>query len=126
LDKIDQPRGAQIKAAISSVENVIAIITSSMTSDSSLLRELNYARREGVRVLPVAGELFLDKLPQWLRKYSFFELTRDWGALLQQLRVPYRRIRVPFIAPQLPQLYVNRPDLVEVAYERLLSTQGEK
>jgi hypothetical protein len=115
----------EIKSAISSVESVVAVMTPSVETSPWVLRELNYARREGVRVLPVmAGDLRFQSLPLWLRKYHFFDLRQDWGPFLHQLRVPYRKVRVPFMAPELTQFYVDRELREQICGQLLAPIQG--
>ena len=91
--------------------------------------EWRYARQRGVCVYPVKGvadaELDYDSLPRWMRKAHFFDLEREWDTFVHYLKTPCQAPRVPFMAPDLPQGYVERPDLIERVTAKLLGEVRE-
>lgn len=119
----------QIKKAITSVETVIVVLTTAALASKWIIRELDLARRHGIRIFPVTGNIDLgslaERLPAWLRKRHVIELKQGWELLLQQLRVPYQKVPVPFMAPEKSDSYVERPNLHHRVRELLLSSDRQ-
>ena len=97
--------------------------------DEPLFRELRQAWRDGTRVLPVAhrGDKpnVVEKRPRWLRKQHVFDVDAERDALVNQLRLPYQRRRVPFMAPHLEPTYVSRSALENEIRGRLFHPKPE-
>ncbi|HYE76193.1 MAG TPA: tetratricopeptide repeat protein, partial [Blastocatellia bacterium] len=74
-----------------------------------------YARQQGIATLIVSQGWTLDEVekqwcPRWIRDAHCYELNRDWEALIRLLQSPPPTARVPFMAPDLPSNYVDRPE----------------
>jgi WD40 repeat protein len=103
----------QITDAIDTVEFLI-LIMSPGAMDSPVVRdEWRYARQRGVCVYPVqcgAGkELDFSRLPHWMKKAHFFDLSKEWESFIRHLRGKCNAPRVPFMAPSLTGTFVQRP-----------------
>ncbi len=100
----------QITEAIEAVEFLILLMTPAAVESGNVEKEWRYARQQGVCVYPVkGGELQLGKMPRWMRKAHFFDAEKEWPTLLGHLRHGCERRRVPFMAPELPVHFVERP-----------------
>ena len=79
--------------------------------------------------IPVKGvadnELDYNSLPQWMRKAHFFDLDREWDTFINYLKSPCYAIRVPFMAPDLPEGFVEDHALTEHLFAQLLDTSRE-
>jgi WD40 repeat protein len=103
----------QIAEALDVVEFLVLVMTPAALASPIARKEWRYARQRGVCVYPVqsGGDRQIDfgLLPQWMRKAHFFDLTREWDTFIHHLRSPCHAARVPFMAPDLPKPYVDRP-----------------
>ena len=103
----------QITDAIDSVEFLILVVTPAAIASGTVQKEWRYARQQGVCVYPVKGapdaELQFGRMPRWMRKAHFFDLEKEWPTFLAHLRKGCDRRRVPFMAPDLPPHFVQRP-----------------
>jgi hypothetical protein len=108
----------QITEALDAVEFLVLVMTPAALSSPIARKEWRYARQRGVYVYPVKGapdsELGYDALPKWMSKAHFFGLTREWDTFVHYLKSPGRVARVTFMAPDLPEGYVERPALLEM------------
>jgi len=114
----------QITDAIEQVEFMIMVLTpAAMTSDVAR-KEWRYARQQGVRVCPVMGvppsQLDTRALPSWMRKVHFYDLDKEWNTFVGFLNSASRDNRVPFMAPDLRDDYVQRPAEFEALLSALL------
>jgi WD40 repeat protein len=104
----------QLAEAIDSVEFLVLVMTPSSMQSEMVRREWRYARQQGVCVYPVKGapdsELRFTDLPRWMSKAHFFDIDREWESLVSHLRKGCDTARVPFMAPDLPENFVNRPE----------------
>jgi MinD-like ATPase involved in chromosome partitioning or flagellar assembly len=125
---LEPPAGA--RRLPDSVESIIFVLTAGALMDQALLRELRQARRDGTRIWPVAhpgdSRQVVNNLPRWLRKQHIFDIDAERDSLIQQLRLPYERRRVPFMAPQLRPTYVPRVALEDSIRTRLFSATPER
>jgi WD40 repeat protein len=102
----------QIAEAIERSEFLALVMTPAAVQSEVVRREWLYARGEGVCVYPVIGApgLNFDVLPRWMRKANFYDLEREWDKFIGHLRAGCRVDRVPFMAPDMPGTYVDRPE----------------
>ena len=115
----------QITEAIDSVEFLILIVTPASIASGNVQKEWRYARQEGVCVYPVKGapdsELQFAKMPRWMGKAHFFDLKKEWHTFLAHLRKGCDTPRVPFMAPDLPPHFVERPQEYKALKSLLLT-----
>jgi hypothetical protein len=92
-------------------------------------KEWRYARQRGVCIYPVKGvpdnELDYGSLPGWMGKAHFFDLDREWRTFINYLKSPCHATHVPFMAPDLPEGFINRPILSEQLLNQLLDANRE-
>jgi TIR domain len=104
----------QITDAIDSVEFLVLVMTPAAIESGNVQREWRYARQQGVCVYPVKGapdaELRFEKMPRWMSKAQSFDLEKEGPAFLAHLRKGCDKRRVPFMAPDLPPHFVQRPN----------------
>jgi len=116
----------QIEDAINQVEYMVLVMTRQAMSSETARKEWRYARQQGVSVLPVKGaadhSLHFASLPRWMQKVHFTDPANphEWQRLLQQLRSPCQITRVPFMAPDLAEGFVQRPAELDTLRRQLL------
>ncbi|HEY6345987.1 MAG TPA: TIR domain-containing protein [Bryobacteraceae bacterium] len=119
----------QITAAIDSVEFVVLIMTPAAIASGSVEKEWRHARERGVCVYPVKGapdsQLQFEKMPRWMSKAHFFDLEKEWPTFVAHLRRGCVPPRVPFMAPDLPPNFIQRPEEYR-ALKDLLLTGGNQ
>lgn len=114
IEDLEGGRGwwRQITEAIDQVQYLLLVMTPGAAVSTFCRKEWRYARNQGVGVVPVlVADQAVDfaALPRWMAKIHFFSLSDHWEALLRQLRSPAHVPRVPFMAPDLPDGFVERP-----------------
>jgi hypothetical protein len=102
----------QLTEAIDSVEFLVLVMTASSMQSETVRKEWRYARQQGVCVYPVKGapDLKFSDLPRWMSKSHFFDIDKEWESFVAHLRKGCDTPRVPFMAPDLPQNFTERPD----------------
>jgi WD40 repeat protein len=119
----------QIAEALDSVDFLILILTAEAVHSPVVRQEWRYARQRGVCIYPVNGmtdtELDYRSLPKWMSKVHFFDLDHEWDTFVNYLKSPCLAARVPFMAPDLPVGYVERPGLTERLLEFLIGKSHE-
>jgi hypothetical protein len=89
---------------------MVLVMSEATLHSEPVRKEWRYARQQGVCVYPVkAAEFDFAELPQWMSSVHFFDLEKEWPTFLQYLRSPAYPVRVPFMAPDLPMNFVERP-----------------
>jgi WD40 repeat protein len=115
----------QIEKAIDSVEFLILVMTPAAIASGSVQREWRYARQVGVCVYPVKGapdpDLGFPRMPRWMSKAHFYDLDKEWPTFLAHLRKGCDTPRVPFMAPDVPPLFVQRPTEFDALKNLLLT-----
>jgi WD40 repeat protein len=119
----------QIAEALDSVDFLILILTPAAVHSPVVRQEWRYARQRGVCVYPVKGvtdtELDYRSLPKWMGKAHIFDLDREWDTFVNYLKSPCHAARVPFMAPDLPESYVERSELTERVLALLIDKSHE-
>jgi WD40 repeat protein len=119
----------QITDALDSVQFLVLVMTPGALRSAIARKEWRYARQRGVCVYPVKGvpDEVLDyaSLPNWMRKAHFFDLDREWDTFIHHLKSPCQAARVPFMAPDLADGFVERPGLIEALLGELLDSRRE-
>ena len=114
----------QIVAAIKAVEYLVLYITEAALASDTVRKEWRLARQEGVCVIPVFGSQKPDisNLPQWMRKDHFVDPEDDeqWRLFVRTLESPCQTARVPFMAGDLPEDFVARPNELDALTAALL------
>jgi WD40 repeat protein len=120
----DIPWWRQITEALNVVPAMVLVLTPAALRSPYVSKEWRYARQQGVRVLPVKGipddQLDIATVPRWMSKVHWYDAEREWHSVLRVLRHPERPPRVPFMAPDLPRDYVQRPEEFAVLKSLLL------
>jgi WD40 repeat protein len=115
----------QITDAIDSVEFLILLMTPAAIRSGTVQREWRYARQQGVCVYPVKGapdkQLKFEQMPRWMSKAHFYDPDAEWPTFLAHLRKGCDTPRVPFMAPDVPPLFVQRPAEFEALKNLLLT-----
>ncbi len=118
----------QITEALDKVEILIMVMTPAAMQSEVAAKEWRYARQQGVRVCPVmegVPNLDFDVLPNWMRKAHCYDLDREWETFISFLQSAGKDNRVPFMAPDLPATYVERPVQFAAIISRLLDESRE-
>jgi WD40 repeat protein len=118
----------QVTEAIDSVEFLVLVVTSGALESSNVEREWRYARQQGVCVYPIKGAadaaIPFAKMPRWMMKAHLYDLDREWSTFLGHLRKGCDQPRVPFMAPDLPPYFVERPEKFAELKKLLLSGES--
>lgn len=119
----------QIEEALDAVEYLILVMTPGALESPITRKEWRYARQQGVCICPVEGPPGLkpdfDAMPQWMRKAHFYDLDRMWDLFISRLKGPCEAVRVPFMAPDMPEGFVQRPEEFGQLLEQLLDPNRE-
>lgn len=103
----------QIVDALQHATFMVLVLTPAAICSPSVRREWRLARQRGVCVYPVLGipGLSLELMPRWMREAHAYDPSIDeqWERLLNDLMTTPRATRVPFMAEQLPEGFVDRP-----------------
>ena len=101
----------QITDAIDAVQFLVLVMTPEAMESEVVRKEWRYARQQGVCIYPVraAPDLDFDRLPRWMRDAHFYDLDREWETFVRHLKSPCQATHVPFMAPDLPEGFVQRP-----------------
>ncbi len=106
---------------------MVLVLTPGALASTWVKKETLYARQRGVRVIPIREPGHASSgISAWIRELQIVTLTFDsidrehWAQLLHDLQHPRPINRVPFLAPDLPESYVNRPEKLAPAKELLL------
>jgi WD40 repeat protein len=118
----------QIEAALDQVRFLLIVMTPATMRSEMTRKEWRYARQRGVNVYPIKGcpdaELDYAGLPNWMRKAHFFDLEKEWETFVNYLKSDRRPPRVPFMAPDFPEGFVQRPREFEQLIVQLLEEKG--
>ena len=118
----------QITDAIDSVDFLVLVMTPSAMTSEMVRKEWRYARQQGVCVYPVKAasdaSLGFASLPRWMSRAHFFDLEKEWPSFVGHLRAGCHTPRVPFMAPDLPANFVQRPAEFEALKAQLLQSGG--
>lgn len=103
----------QITGALDRVQFLVIVMTPAALQSEITRKEWRYARQQGVCVYPIKGvpdsELDYNSLPNWMRKRHFFDLDKEWETFVNRLKSPCHATRVPFMATELVEGFVQRP-----------------
>jgi hypothetical protein len=112
----------QITDTLDVAQFLILIMTPAALQSPITCKEWRYAHQQGVCVYTVIrvprAAIDFTSLPRWMSKAHFFDLEREWETFVNHLKCPCQAARVPFMAPELPDRFVERPAL----FERLVQT----
>lgn len=106
----------QIEEAIRAVEYLLLVMTPGALRSDVVRKEWRFARQEGRCVIPVLADPSLPgsdafkALPGWMRRAHFVDTEgpEQWTRLLRTLETPYEVRRVPFMAGDRPEGYIER------------------
>jgi WD40 repeat protein len=120
----------QIVDALRVVDYMVLLATPTSMASPIVEREWRQARQEGVCVLPIMlpdNAPDFAAMPKWMRDVDFFDYHKgDRAHFIAQLQAKCEIPRVPFMAPALPENFVQRPQQF-VELKRLLidTARGE-
>lgn len=114
----------QLQDAIDSVEFLVLVMTETSMKSLNVQKEWQYARHQGVCIYPVKAQAGIDfsQIPRWMSKAHFFDLDKEWPTFVAHLRKGCDTPRVPFMAPDLPATFIERPNEFERLKSLLLRT----
>jgi WD40 repeat protein len=119
----------QIEEAIRSrsLEHLVLVLTPAALESPIIRRELRLARQQGRQVSPIRGvpHVELGGLPRWLGHVYDLDYAEQWELLVRTLAGPSRQVRVPFMAPEPPRGFVDRPELMAVLKSNLFDAKGD-
>jgi WD40 repeat protein len=103
----------QITEALDKVRFMVLMMTPAALASPIVQKEWRYARQQGVCVYPVKGvhdtQLDFRMMPTWMSSVHVFDLEKEWETFVNHLKSDRRPPRVPFMAPDLPAGFVERP-----------------
>jgi WD40 repeat protein len=104
----------QIIEALDAVEFMVLVMTPDALCSPVVRKEWQAARQRGICVYPVMGVPDLDfgAMPRWMSRAHFFDIEKEWQTFVNYLKSPCRAVRTPFMAPDLPEGYIERTGLL--------------
>jgi len=112
----------QITEALDNVGYMVLVLTPDALKSATVRKEWRYARQQGVCVHPVQGssELDFNILPRWIRDLHIDDIGYDvrrkrftsagqWRKFINEMNTRCEAPRVPFMAEDLPESFVERP-----------------
>jgi len=114
----------QITDALDAVEFMVLVVTPGALASGVVQKEWRYARQQGVCVYPVKAapdaDLGFDAMPGWMATAHFYDLDHQWETFVLHLKSPCQAVRIPFMAPDLPDHSIERPVPLESLLASLL------
>jgi WD40 repeat protein len=113
----------QITDALDTVSFMVLVATPAAIASSVVKKEWRHARQQGVCVYPVqVPGLPLDfaSMPKWMRDSHFYNLDKEWDTFVNYLKSPCSVTKIPFMAPDLPEHFVQRPAQFDALKAQLL------
>jgi hypothetical protein len=119
----------QIEEALRSVECMVLLLTPGSLLSPYTTREWRFCRQNAVAVVPVLVPdvpLTEVKVPPWMDAIQWLDLknSTDWSKLKGQLLNPVQLDRVPFMAPDLPDSFVERPREFDQLVDQVMQAGG--
>jgi hypothetical protein len=119
----------QIEEALDQVRFLVIVMTPAAMQSEMTRKEWRYARQRGVNVYPVKGcpdaELDYTGLPNWMRKAHFFDIDREWETFVNYLKSDREPKRVAFMAPDMPEGFVQRSREFDQLITQLVDSKHE-
>lgn len=117
----------QITKAIDKVEFLVLVATKAALQSKNVKKEWLYARQQGVCVYPVKASPHPDysRLPRWMKSLHFYDLEHEQEKFINDLNTRCEATKVPFMAGDMPEDFVDRPDKVEEAISYLVDRQKD-
>jgi len=120
----------QIKEALDYVEYMVLVITPAAIQSPIIRKEWRYARAQGVCVYPVKGvpdkDIDYKSLPKPIRDSHFYDIEEEREKFINDLNTRCTQERVPFMAKDKPDDFVNRPDEFDKIKKQLIDAgKGE-
>jgi len=120
---------SQIVEALNShsAEHFVLIVTPAALESKVIRQEIRLARQAGCEISPVRGPGLGDStnLPRWIGEVYDLDNPDRRNRLLQVLTGPSRQRRVPMMAPEPPEDFVQRPREFEALKTLLLDSRGD-
>lgn len=119
----------QITEALDQVEFLVMVMTPEALTSPIVQKEWRYARQQGVRVCPVLGvkpdQFDFEALPKWMRKAHFYDLEKEWDTFVSFLKSVRKENRVPFMAPEQREDFVERRAEFEALHAAVLDASRQ-
>ena len=120
---------SQIEGALKSkaLQHSVLVVTPGALESKMVRQEIRLARQEGKTVSPVRGPGFddLNELPRWLGQVYDLKIPEKCDLLMRVLAGPSYQSRVPMMAPEPPDDFVQRPFEFEALKQKLLDAKGD-
>jgi hypothetical protein len=116
----------QIRDAIDNVSYLILVQTPDALRSKWVEKEWRYARERGVCVCPVKGASDAELedarrgLPRWMAQAHSYDTETEWDRFVAFLKSPCTAPRVPFMAAELPPVFVERPQEFDLILAQVL------
>ena len=118
----------QITEALDNVRFMVLVATPAAMASKTVQKEWRYARQQGVWVYPVkvpASPVEFGAMPRWMSDGHFYDLDKEWQTFLNDLQKTDRPPNVPFMPPDMPEHFVERPDHFNALVEQLLDDERD-
>jgi hypothetical protein len=120
---------SQIEDALRSkvLQHLVLVVTPGALASPVVRREIRLARQEGKTVCPVKGPNLADlgALPRWLGNIYDLDIPEQRNALIHLLQDQSRQTRVPMMAPDPPEDFIQRPAEFNALKQKLLNPKGD-
>jgi TIR domain-containing protein/NB-ARC domain-containing protein len=120
---------SQIEEALKSkaLQHFILVVTPAALDSRIVRTEIRLARQEGKTFCPIKGPSLkdLNTLPRWLGQIYDLSLSEHQTTLIRVLQDVSRQKRVPMMAPEPPNDFVERPREFDALKRQLLDAKGD-
>ncbi|MCB0166907.1 MAG: TIR domain-containing protein, partial [Anaerolineae bacterium] len=119
---------SQITQALNQVDFLVLAMTEAALTSHLIRRLWRYARQQGVCIYPIfkADDLHFELLPRWIRQVHFYNVKLEWSKLLDDLKGSCEIPRIPFMADDMPENFVERPALFEQTLAHIFDREQEE
>ncbi len=109
------------------LQHFVLVVTPGSLQSPVVRQEIRLARQEGKTISPVKGPGLGDlaKLPRWLGNLYDLDMPERRAALMRVLAGQSKEPRVPMMAPEPPQDFVQRPAEFDALKRQLLDAKGD-
>ena len=123
----------QLRKAIEGTDTLVLCLSDQALKSNYVKWEWHLARSIGKRVVPVvAGDVDFDAAPRWVTRMHWYDfragsqdLDLQWQQFVTQLESSYEPVRVPFMAPDVPEHFVRRPREFDALLDCLLDEERD-
>ena len=117
-----------VTQALDRVDFLVLVMTEAALTSDLIRRLWRHACQQGVCIYPIFedNDLNFALLPRWIRQVHFYNLNLEWSKLLDDLRGNCQIPRIPFMAEEIPENFVERRALFEQTIDHIFDRERDE